>query len=82
MSNLDELIESIKFSVGLPNGDDEEDLLLDPEYAISIGASTIERLKEKLDMIKYICADPKNRTHKTLYQQCAFCDSIIKIIDS
>lgn len=80
MSNLDELIESIKFSVRLPDDSNEEDLALNPDWVMAIASSAIEKQKEKLDKIRFMCEDPKNRSKKTLLQQCKLLDEIRRII--
>jgi len=43
-TGLDDLISAIDSSVGLPEGDDREDLALDEQYAMSLGADAINKL--------------------------------------
>ena len=47
-SGIDEMVTAIVNSVGLEDGDTEEDLQLDPEYAMSCAADAINRLMARL----------------------------------
>ena len=51
-SGIDEMVSAIAGSVGLEYGDTEEDLQLDPEYAMSCAADAITRLVERINELE------------------------------